>query len=43
MRLSEEPEGFKRIFDTLKGRIFMSEEKFDKTMALLLELMQQAE
>ena len=26
------------IFDTLKGRIFIGKEKFDKTMALLLEL-----
>ena len=31
------------IFDTAKGRIFISKEKFDKTMALLQELMQQAE
>mmetsp|Transcript_41001 Transcript_41001/g.85559 ORF Transcript_41001/g.85559 Transcript_41001/m.85559 type:complete len:1077 (-) Transcript_41001:1365-4595(-) len=31
------------IFDTLKGRIFISKEKFDKTMALLRDLMQQAE
>jgi hypothetical protein len=31
------------IFDTLKGLIFIGKDKFDKTMALLLELMQQAE
>ena len=31
------------IFDTVKGRLFISKEKFDKTMALLLDLMQQAE
>ena len=31
------------IFDTVKGRLFISKEKFDKTMALLFELMHQAE
>ena len=31
------------IFDTLKGRVFIGKDKFDKTMALLLELMQQSE
>ena len=31
------------IFDTLKGRLFIGKEKFQKTMQLLQELMQQAE
>ena len=31
------------IFDTLKGRVFISKEKFDKTMALLQSMIQQAE
>jgi hypothetical protein len=31
------------IFDTLKGRIFIGQEKFQKTMLLLQALMQQAE
>ena len=31
------------IFDTLQGRIFISKDKFDKTMALLLDMAQQAE
>ena len=31
------------IFDKLKSRVFIGKEKFDQTMALLLELMQQAE
>jgi hypothetical protein len=31
------------IFDTLKGQIFIGKEKFQKTMQLLQELMQQAE
>ena len=31
------------IFDTLKGRLFIGKEKFQKTMDLLQELMQQAE
>ena len=30
------------IFDTVKGRLFIGKEKFDKTMALLAELMGQA-
>ncbi len=31
------------IFDTLKSSVFIGKEKFDQTMVLLLELMQQAE
>ena len=31
------------IFDALRGRLLISKEKFDKTMALLLEVMQLAE
>ena len=31
------------IFDTFRGRIFIGKDKFDKTMALLLELMEAAE
>ena len=31
------------IFDKLKSRVFIGKEKFDQTMALLLELMQQVE
>jgi hypothetical protein len=31
------------IFDKLKSRVFIGKEKFDQSMALLLELMQQVE
>ena len=31
------------IFDTFRGRIFIGKDKFDKTMALLLELMEAEE
>ena len=31
------------IFDTLKGKLFIGKDKFDKTMSLLQELMQQAD